>query len=203
MLSRISCVIAAIQRIEDTLARLSTCEPGWTSPEPMPFNVVLRRACASPPPRAVAPSAAGGRAKPTRQDIDHVIRRAAALSRLDPALLHAVIKAESNYNPSAVSPAGACGLMQLMPATARTLGVSDIFDLWQNVSGGARYLREQLDRFGDIELALAAYNAGPAAVSRYATAGESRGGIPPFPETRAYVSRVIRYWREIAADRRS
>lgn len=202
MISRLSYVIAAIRRIEATIARLSMAETGRTSSSDVSFNTALRQACHSPPPLV------GGRPDiPThtenpQQDLDHIIRSAAARFRLDPALLHAVIKAESNYNPSAVSRAGACGLMQLMPATARALGVSNIFDPWQNVSGGARYLREQLDRFGDIELALAAYNAGPAAVSRYAIAGQSRGGIPPFPETRAYVSRVIRYWREIAADPR-
>ncbi len=202
MISRLDCVLAAIRRIEVTLARLSACEPGRASPEPMPFDAALTRACVSHPPLAGAPAAAGGHPKAIRQDIARLIRDAATRFHLDPALLHAVIKAESNYNPVAVSPAGACGLMQLMPTTARTLGVSDIFDPWQNISAGARYLREQLDRFGDIELALAAYNAGPTAVSRYAPSGQSRGGIPPFPETRAYVSRVMGYWRAIAAGRR-
>lgn len=111
---------------------------------------------------------------------------------LDPALLRAVIAAESGWNPAARSPAGALGLMQLMPATARALGVTDPFDPVQNVEAGARYLRQQLDRFGDWRLALAAYNAGPGAV-------EEHGGLPPFPETRAYVEKVLRLWGEHAA----
>ncbi|MFS8640308.1 MAG: lytic transglycosylase domain-containing protein [Symbiobacteriaceae bacterium] len=108
---------------------------------------------------------------------------------LDPRLLWAVARAESGLNPAAVSPAGAVGLMQLMPSTARALGVSDPFDPVQNVDAGARYLRQQLERFGDIRLALAAYNAGPGAVQRY-------GGIPPYRETRQYVERVLALWRE-------
>lgn len=108
---------------------------------------------------------------------------------LDPGLLWAVARAESGLNPAAVSPAGAVGLMQLMPSTARALGVSDPFDPVQNVDAGARYLRQQLERFGDIRLALAAYNAGPGAVQRY-------GGIPPYRETRQYVERVLALWRE-------
>ncbi|ADU50689.1 Lytic transglycosylase catalytic [Thermaerobacter marianensis DSM 12885] len=113
---------------------------------------------------------------------------------LDPALLRAVIEAESGWNPAARSPAGALGLMQLMPATARALGVTDPFDPVQNLEAGARYLRQQLERFGDWRLALAAYNAGPGAV-------EEHGGLPPFPETRAYVEKVLRLWRDRAAAR--
>ena len=100
-----------------------------------------------------------------------------------------IIKAESGFNPNAVSKAGASGLMQLMPGTARGLGVEDIFDVEQNIEGGAKYLRGMLDRFdGDKSLALAAYNAGPNAVKRY-------GGIPPYQETQNYVKRVLSYER--------
>ncbi|MDI3328964.1 MAG: lytic transglycosylase domain-containing protein [Alicyclobacillaceae bacterium] len=107
---------------------------------------------------------------------------------LDPALLRAVMAVESGGNPSARSPAGALGLMQLMPSTARSLGV-DPLDPAQNLDGGARYLRDLLARFrGDVVLALAAYNAGPAAVERH-------GGIPPYPETREYVRRVTELYR--------
>ena len=104
---------------------------------------------------------------------------------IDPALIAAVIQVESGFDPRAVSPAGAKGLMQLMDATAAGLGVSDPFDPAQNVDGGARYLRDMLARFGgDLRLALAAYNAGPLAVER-------AGGVPDYPETQAYVSKVL------------
>ena len=104
---------------------------------------------------------------------------------IDPALIAAVIQVESGFDPRAVSPAGAKGLMQLMDATAAGLGVSDPFDPAQNVDGGARYLRDMLARFGgDLRLALAAYNAGPLAV-------EQAGGVPDYPETQAYVSKVL------------
>ena len=99
------------------------------------------------------------------------------------AFFQALIRVESAYNPSAVSPKGATGLAQLMPATAQSLGV-DINDPMQNLDGGARYLLDQLTRFNSLSLALAAYNAGPAAVERY-------GGIPPYAETQAYVRRVL------------
>jgi soluble lytic murein transglycosylase-like protein len=111
---------------------------------------------------------------------------------MDPALVAAVARAESGFNPAAVSPAGAQGLMQLMPSTARGLGVTDPFDPAQNLDGGARYLRAQLDRFGDPALALAAYNAGPGAVSR-------AGGIPPYAETQTYVQRVLGYYQSFRA----
>ena len=112
------------------------------------------------------------------------IEAAAARHDLDPALVAAVIQQESAGNPRAVSPAGARGLMQLMPSTARLLGVRDSFDPQQNIEGGARYLKQMLERFGgDERLALAAYNAGPSAVERYA-------GVPPYRETRDYLKRV-------------
>jgi hypothetical protein len=99
--------------------------------------------------------------------------------------------AESGFDPRAVSPKGALGLMQLMPGTARELGVSDPFDPAQSVRGGARYLRRLLDRFGGrLDLALAAYNAGPGAV-------EEHGGVPPYRETREYVRKVIRIFKKL------
>jgi soluble lytic murein transglycosylase-like protein len=107
----------------------------------------------------------------------------AARHGLDPALMDAVAHQESRFRPDAVSPKGAIGVMQLMPATAAALGVNP-WDVGQNIDGGARYLRAMLDRFGgDVALALAAYNAGPGAVERH-------GGVPPFAETRTYIARI-------------
>ena len=114
-----------------------------------------------------------------------LINAAATQYGISPALVEAVMWQESRYNHRAISSAGAIGLMQLMPGTARGLGVNP-YDPWQNVFGGAAYLRTQLDRFGNnVPLALAAYNAGPEAVAKY-------GGVPPYTETRNYVSVIMR-----------
>ncbi len=113
--------------------------------------------------------------------IGNSIAKAADTYNLSAELIASIIRAESNFQPDAVSPAGAQGLMQLMPATARELGVTDPFDVQQNIDGGARYIRQMLDRFGgDVKLALAAYNAGPGTVERY-------DGDVPYRETRNYV----------------
>ncbi|MFO1433063.1 MAG: lytic transglycosylase domain-containing protein [Candidatus Competibacteraceae bacterium] len=124
----------------------------------------------------------------TRQRLLPAIQQVAVTYQLEPALLHAVISAESGYNPQALSKKGARGLMQLMPATARRLGVSDPDDPTDNLQGGARYLRWLLDRFTDLRLALAAYNAGEGAVQRYGNT------LPPYPETRTYVRRVLDFY---------
>ena len=120
-------------------------------------------------------------------------RRIARQNQLPPQLIHSVIRVESNYDPYAVSPKGALGLMQLIPSTARRFGVSDVFDPADNIQGGARYLKYLLELYkGDNALALAAYNAGEGAVSRY-------GGVPPYPETRNYVTQVRKRLEETAA----
>ena len=118
---------------------------------------------------------------------DAEIAAAAKKYNLPEKLITSVIKQESNFNASATSAAGASGLMQLMPATARYLGVSDRFDPAQNIMGGAKYLRQMLDQFdNNVETALAAYNAGPGNVKKY-------GGIPPFQETQNYVKKIMNY----------
>jgi len=122
-----------------------------------------------------------------------LVREAARAAGVDPSLVAAVAQTESAGEPGALSRSGAAGIMQLMPATAQALGVTDPYDATQNVRGGALYLRELLDRFGgDVRLAVAAYNAGPGAVARF-------GGIPPFAETRAYVARVLDAYRRLRA----
>ncbi len=125
---------------------------------------------------------------PPSETVLHMIDRHARAEGLDPVLVRAVVQVESGYNPAAVSDKGAMGLMQLMPETARDLSVQRPFEPEENVRGGTTYLRELLDRFGRVDLALAAYNAGPSAVTQY-------GGIPPYPETVTYVRRVLSLWR--------
>jgi soluble lytic murein transglycosylase-like protein len=129
-------------------------------------------------------------AAPSRSTIDRCITTNAQATGVDPALVEAIIANESGFDPKATSRAGARGLMQLMPETAAGLGVLDPYDPAQNVRGGTRYLRALLDRFGDLELAVAAYNAGAGAVERY-------GGVPPYPETQNYVRNVLSRYREL------
>lgn len=139
-------------------------------------------------PPELALSRRGRPAAPVQHAFDAVIARTARSFGVDPALVKAVVAAESNFKSAAVSRAGAQGLMQLMPATADELGVQAPFQPVDNLQGGVRYLKAMLDRYGDIERALAAYNAGPTAVDRH-------GGIPPYSETQAYVKRVLNYYR--------
>lgn len=118
---------------------------------------------------------------------ENYFKLAAETYQIPENLLKAVAKAESDFNPNAVSHCGAQGIMQLMPATARSLGVTNSFDPGQNIMGGAKYLRQMLDNFdGDVTKAVAAYNAGPGAVQKY-------GGIPPYKETQNYVTKVLGY----------
>lgn len=136
------------------------------------------------------PSASPPKIATPRSAIESIVRRDAAAWQVDPALVEAIIANESSFDATATSSSGARGLMQLMPQTAASLGVRDPYDPAENVRGGTRYLRGLLDRFGTVELAVAAYNAGPAAVERY-------GGIPPYAQTQEYVRNVLSYYRRV------
>jgi soluble lytic murein transglycosylase-like protein len=182
---------AAVARVSELSALLrpvavaaAVAAPAATSTAPtqQAFSAQLAGAMST---SAATPSATGG--NPFAAEIS----AAAARNGVDPKLLTGLIRAESNFNPKATSPAGAQGLTQLMPATAAGLGVTNPLDPAQAIEGGARYLRQQLDRFGgDASKALAAYNAGPGAVERF-------GGVPPYAETQDYVRKVQSYAAEL------
>ena len=138
--------------------------------------------------RALAASRAAGRPQPVLEDLLLRIDRAAARVGVDPRLAHAVVRAESNYQPLAVSPKGAMGLMQIMPVLARQYAVADPFDADQNLDAGLKHLKGLMSRHRTLSMALAAYNAGEGAVARY-------GRIPPYRETEAYVRKVMDLYR--------
>ncbi len=142
----------------------------------------------TPIARPVVPPAAPRGYKASMDRYDDLILGSSRRYGVPPALVKAVCLAESSMNPSAVSRAGAQGLMQLMPGTAGDMDVSDPFDPAQSIDGGTRYLARQIRAFGDVSLALAAYNAGPATV-------QAAGGIPAITETERYVQRVLGYYR--------
>ncbi len=129
--------------------------------------------------------------------IDEYVRQTSERYEVDPLLVRSVIEAESNYNPVAVSPKGAQGLMQLMPQTARRFAVKNAFNPWDNIDGGVRYLKYLLTLYGDRQapetLALAAYNAGEGAVMKH-------GGVPPYQETTEYVRKVAKNWKDARAE---
>jgi soluble lytic murein transglycosylase-like protein len=170
----------SVTTVTERIAQLESLLVGRPAAQPAratSFGDQLAAAATAPPAAAAGDSSA----------YDGLIDAAAARNGVDPALLRGLIRQESNFDPTATSPAGARGLAQLMPGTAAGLGVTDPFDPAQSIDAGARYLRSQLDRFGgDPAKALAAYNAGPGAVQRY-------GGVPPYAETQQYVQRVLGY----------
>jgi soluble lytic murein transglycosylase-like protein len=176
----------AFERVDQIQAMLAALQPpiAATSAPATSFASSLQAATATTASTGAASGA--GVATPFAAEIDAAAQR----NGIDPALLRGLIRQESNFDPTARSSAGAIGLTQLMPATAAGLGVANPADPVQNIEGGAKYLRQQLDRFGgDVSKALAAYNAGPGAVQRY-------GGVPPYAETQAYVQRVTAYAEE-------
>jgi soluble lytic murein transglycosylase-like protein len=173
---------ATVARVAEigTLLRPPTVAAPAATPTPAPTQPAFAAQLAG----AMSPSSAPATGT---NPFSAEISAAATRNGVDPALLTGLIKAESNFDPNATSPAGAQGLTQLMPGTAAGLGVGNPLDPPQAIEGGARYLRQQLDRFGgDASKALAAYNAGPGAVERF-------GGVPPYEETQSYVRRVLSY----------
>jgi soluble lytic murein transglycosylase-like protein len=180
--------------VEAVMARVSELQMmigGAAAPAPSPASTAFASQLASATANATTATAATGTATPMAAtgaselpaDVPYGAEITAAAKKygLDPALLAGLVKQESGFNPNAGSPAGARGLTQLMPGTAAGLGVANVLDPIQNLDGGAKYLRQQLDAFGgDVTRALAAYNAGPGAVQRY-------GGVPPYAETQNYV----------------
>jgi soluble lytic murein transglycosylase-like protein len=156
------------------------------APSDRRYRLILRD---SKPAAGLQPASLRPVPKPAH--LDPLIGEAARHTRLDPALIEAVVRVESGFDSAARSPKGAQGLMQLMPATARRYGVDDPFNPAQNLLGGARYLRDLLDRFATLPLALAAYNAGEGAVQRHGNA------IPPYAETEAYVPRVLDHYQRL------
>lgn len=144
-------------------------------------------------PRFTSPARSRYHSAVSDRELEGAVARSARENRLSPALLLAVMKAESDFNPMAISKAGAVGLMQLIPETAIRHGVRNLYDTTENIAGGAKHLRYLLDRFhGNVRLALAAYNAGERHVDRYQQ-------IPPFKETRTYVRKVMGFYRDYRA----
>jgi soluble lytic murein transglycosylase-like protein len=175
----------AVARVSELRTMLGIAPPpaappatAATAPGAAPFGAQLAGAM-SPTGGTAAPAGAS----PFQAEIDAAAQR----NGIDPRLLRSVIRAESNFDPNATSPAGAQGLTQLMPGTAASLGVTNPLDPAQSIEGGAKYLRRQLDAFGgDVSKALAAYNAGPGAVTKF-------GGVPPYAETQNYVQKILGY----------
>lgn len=180
--------MAAMAAMALLMAGPAQAQPDWRAAGGSIFAAAQRE-----PPRAEV-EADEPTLPASAQPLDAAVTEAAVRRNIDPKLLHALIAVESSYQARAVSPAGAGGLTQLMPATARALGVADRFEPSANLAGGADYLARQLLRFGDVRLALAAYNAGPERVARL-------GRVPDIAETQVYVSAVVDCYLALAAGR--
>ncbi len=162
---------------------------------PSGLSAILRRIAQIDPPGFDLPVRQTLWAPASKTDFEALIDASAAAWHVDKALVKAIVANESAFDPNATSPTGAQGLMQLEPATAAELGVTDPYDPAQNLRGGTRYVRGLLDRFhGDLPRAMAAYNAGAGTVEKY-------GGVPPYAETRAYVARVLESYRRYKKQR--
>jgi len=200
-------VAAAVARVQELQALVAgpsapaapPAAAGAAAASPFAAQLAGARAATASPVASIAPVTAPGATAPAAAGLAPgtpyaaEIQAAASRHGVDPALLAGLVRQESNFNPRAGSPAGAQGLTQLMPATARGLGVTNPLDPVQSLDGGARYLRQMLDKFdGDPTRALAAYNAGPGAVARF-------GGVPPYAETQTYVRNVQAYAAEYRA----
>jgi soluble lytic murein transglycosylase-like protein len=174
--------IARVSQLEGMIAAANGGSPSPSAATSTSFDQQLSQASGAQATSSASVSAGSG-SVPYEQLIDSAAQRYG----IDPAILKGLVKQESGFNPNAGSPAGAQGLTQLMPGTAAALGVTNVHDPAQSIDGGARYLKQQLDRFGgDYGKALAAYNAGPGAVQRY-------GGIPPYAETQNYVKSILAF----------
>lgn len=191
MLYSLTAVLGRICEIRQELQRLDGPQTPATSVAELPASTTdaatpsfARTLKAAQTSAAAQASPAATATKSSDNRFSALIAQTAARYGVDEDLVHAVVQAESDYSPTCRSHCGAMGLMQLMPGTARSLGVGDPWDPAQNLDGGVRYLRQQLNRFKDVDLAVAAYNAGPGAVQKY-------DGVPPYRETQSYVKRVL------------
>ncbi len=183
-------ISAEISAVQTRIAEITGAGTAADAPAANPAfaNAVSSALGANASPFTAAgasPSAALAPAPMAPGEIDSLVGQNATTWQVDPSLVKAIIANESGFNANATSKVGAQGLMQLMPATAQSVGVRDSYDPAQNIAGGTRYLRGLLDRFnGDMRLAVAAYNAGPGAVEKY-------GDVPPYAETQNYVQNVL------------